>query len=76
MKLEYTYEERPSGWLIGYLNLYPEHWTQGKDVAELEFMLADLYTLIKEEEIRVAEIEREERARQHTGILEIQEALA
>jgi len=76
MKLEYTYTEEPDGWLVGYLNLYPEHMTQGKDLAELEVMLQDIYTIQKEEEARFAEIERQERARQHTGTLEIHEALA
>jgi len=76
MKLEYTYTEEPSGWLVGYLNIYPEHMTQGKDLAELEFMLADLYLMLKESEARHAELERQEKAREHTGILEISEALA
>jgi len=75
MKLEYTYKKQPSGWLIGYLNIYPEHWTQGKDLAELEVMLQDIYVIRKEEEARFAEIERQEKAKLHTGVIEIQEAL-
>jgi len=71
MELEYTYTEEPSGWLVGYLNLYPDHLTQGKDVAELEMMLADLYVIIQEEEARIAEIERQEKLRQHTGTIKI-----
>ena len=43
MELAYTYWEGESGWLVGCLNDYPEQWTQGKDIAELEEMLLDLY---------------------------------
>jgi predicted RNase H-like HicB family nuclease len=45
MELEYTYWKSGDGWYIGYLNDWPEHWTQGKDVAELEEMLTDLYEI-------------------------------
>ena len=72
MQLEYTYTEEPSGWLVGYLNLYPDHLTQGKDVAELEMMLADLYVIIQEEEARIAKLEpQEQKLRQHTGTINI-----
>ena len=71
MQLEYTYTEEPSGWLVGYLNIYPDHLTQGKDVAELEMMLADLYVIIQEEETRIADVERQEKARQRTGTIRI-----
>ena len=70
LELEYTYTEDPDGWLVGYLNIYPECLTQGKDLAELEFMLADLYVLMKQEEARYAEIEQQEKdkkARQRNG---------
>jgi predicted RNase H-like HicB family nuclease len=50
MELEYTYWQEIDGWYLGYLNDYPEHWTQGKDIAELEEMLTDLYKLQQEEE--------------------------
>jgi predicted RNase H-like HicB family nuclease len=49
MELFYTYWESGE-WLLGYLNDYPEHWTQGKDLAELEEMLKDLYELLVKEE--------------------------
>jgi predicted RNase H-like HicB family nuclease len=52
MELDYTYWiDKKSGWFIGYLNIYPEHWTQGKDIKQLEKMLADLYGFYKEEQI-------------------------
>ena len=49
MELPYTYWEGENGWLVGYLNEYPEQWTQGKDITELEEMLLDLYENIQEE---------------------------
>ncbi|GHT70075.1 hypothetical protein FACS1894110_20850 [Spirochaetia bacterium] len=50
MELEYTYWQEKDGWLLGYLNIWPEHWTQGKTKAELEEMLVDLYEFYKEEQ--------------------------
>ena len=52
MELDYTYWQEPDGWLLGYLNIWPEHWTQGKTIPELEEMLADLYEFYKEEQVR------------------------
>ena len=49
MEVSYTYWEGEDGWLVGYLNDYPEQWTQGKDVTELEEMLLDLYVNFQEE---------------------------
>ena len=49
MELSYTYWEGEDNWLVGYLNDYPEQWTQGKDIKELEEMLLDLYQNILEE---------------------------
>jgi len=50
MELEYTYWMAKDGWLVGYLNIWPDHLTQEKDVSELEVMLLDLYELYKEEQ--------------------------
>jgi predicted RNase H-like HicB family nuclease len=50
MELEYTYWESNDGWYVGHLNVWPQHLTQGKDIAELEEMLADLYGFYKEEQ--------------------------
>jgi predicted RNase H-like HicB family nuclease len=52
MTLEYTYWKEDDGWFLGYLNDYPEHWTQGKTVEELEEMLCDLYEIEQEENVR------------------------
>jgi hypothetical protein len=38
------------GWLVGYLNAYPGHLTQGRDLAEPEEMFADVYQIRQEEE--------------------------
>jgi hypothetical protein len=43
MRLSYTYWEAKEGGYIGYLNQYPDYWTQGDSVAELEKMLVSLY---------------------------------
>ena len=50
MELDYTYWISKDGWFVGYLNIWPEHLTQGQDLAELEEMLADLYEFYKEDQ--------------------------
>ena len=49
MEMSYTYWEGEDNWLVGYLKDYPDHWTQGKDISELEEMLLDLYINFTEE---------------------------
>ncbi|MDR1840360.1 MAG: hypothetical protein LBQ86_00325 [Holophagales bacterium] len=51
LELEYTYTEQPSGWLVGRLDMYPNYPTQGKDAAELEVMLADIYAIMQDEKV-------------------------
>ena len=65
MELPYTYWEGEGGWLVGYLNQYPEHWTQGKDITELEEMLLDLYENFQEE------AKRAQKQVKKTGILRV-----
>jgi len=55
MDVAYTYWEADDGWFVGYINIYPEHLTQGHDLAELEEMLADVYQIRQEEEKRLAQ---------------------
>lgn len=43
MKLKYLYWRDEEMWL-GYLEDYPDYWTQGETEAELRENLADLYT--------------------------------
>jgi predicted RNase H-like HicB family nuclease len=50
VEIGYTYWREPDGFYLGYLNFWPEHWTQGKSIAELEEMLLDLYEIYLEEE--------------------------
>jgi predicted RNase H-like HicB family nuclease len=50
MELDYTYWQEKDGWYLGYLNAYPDHWTQGMTISELEEMLRDLYELAQEED--------------------------
>jgi predicted RNase H-like HicB family nuclease len=64
MELAYTYWEAGDGWLVGYLNAYPDHLTQGHDLAEPEEMLADVYQIHLEEEKRLAQ-------RRKTGVLKL-----
>ena len=44
MNLSYTYWEAREGGYIGYLNQYPDYWTQGDSIEELEKMLVSLYS--------------------------------
>jgi predicted RNase H-like HicB family nuclease len=55
VEVVYTYWEADDGWFVGYLNDYPDHLTQGHDLAELEEMLADVYQIRQEEEKRLAQ---------------------
>ena len=62
--MAFNYWEADDGWLVGYLNDYPDHLTQGHDLAELEEMLVDLYEIRQEEEQRLAQ-------KRKSGILRI-----
>ena len=42
MNIPYTYWKTDDGWFVGYWTDYPDHWTQGRDLAELEAMLRSL----------------------------------
>ena len=55
IELPYSYWDGEDGWLVGYLNEYPGQWTQGKNIAELEEMLFDLYENFQEEAKRKKE---------------------
>jgi predicted RNase H-like HicB family nuclease len=43
MELNYTFWQEKDGWYLGFLDEYPEYWTQGKSIEELEEMLIDIY---------------------------------
>ncbi|HNP95878.1 MAG TPA: hypothetical protein PKJ63_09615 [Cyclobacteriaceae bacterium] len=43
MKQKFTYWKESDGNYLGYLNDYPEHWTQGENLEDLKMHLLDLY---------------------------------
>jgi predicted RNase H-like HicB family nuclease len=61
MKIPFTYWKEPDGWYLGYLNAFPDHWTQGEDLEDLKVHLKDLYYTFTEEDLpgikRVDEID-------------------
>ena len=59
MRLSYTCWEAKEGGYIGFLNQYPDYWTQGDSVEELESMLVSLYgDIIQMDDVRPAVAER------------------
>ena len=52
MEINYIYWQENDGWYLGYLDEYPEYWTQGRDIEELEEMLMDIYKNEQEAEPR------------------------
>ncbi|NLB56676.1 MAG: type II toxin-antitoxin system HicB family antitoxin [Lentisphaerae bacterium] len=51
MKTTFTYWKESDGFYLGYLNDYPEHWTQGEDLEDLKEHLRDLFKTFKAEDI-------------------------
>ena len=51
MKVRITYWRESDGRYLGYLNEYPDHWTQGDYLADLWAQLRDLYQTFSSEEI-------------------------
>jgi predicted RNase H-like HicB family nuclease len=43
MEVSYTYWEAAEGGFLGFINQYPDYWTQGETREELEAMLQSLY---------------------------------
>ncbi len=43
MKQKFTCWSESDGNYLGYLNDYPEHWTQGENLEDLKAHLLDLY---------------------------------
>ena len=60
-KTAFTYWKESDGKYLGYLNEYPDHWTEGDDLSDLKDHLRDLYELFASEEIpgikRISELE-------------------
>jgi predicted RNase H-like HicB family nuclease len=60
MKKQFTYWQESDGTYLGYLNEFPDHWTQGKNLDDLKEHLSDLHILFQEDISgikRVAELE-------------------
>lgn len=51
MKAKVTYWRESDGTYLGYLNDYPDHWTQGEDLDDLKVHLRDLFELFGREDI-------------------------
>jgi hypothetical protein len=47
-QMKYTFWVAKEGGFIGYLNQYPDYWTEGETREELEMMLASLYGDMRE----------------------------
>jgi predicted RNase H-like HicB family nuclease len=47
MKASFTYWQEEDGMFLGYLNKFPDQWSQGDDLDDLKVQLLDLHqTLI------------------------------
>lgn len=61
MKTTFTFWKETDGTYLGYLNDYPDHWTQGESLEDLKLQLLDLLELFGTEDIpgirKVAELE-------------------
>lgn len=51
MKTQFTYWQEKDGMFLGYLNEYPDHWTQGESLSDLKVHLRDLHEIFASEQI-------------------------
>jgi hypothetical protein len=51
MKARFTYWKESDGRYLGFLNGYPDHWTQGKSLGDLKDHLRDLFQTFTREQI-------------------------
>jgi predicted RNase H-like HicB family nuclease len=51
VKAKFTYWKEADGRYLGYLNAYPDHWTQGDDMEDLKEHLRDLFRTFSGEDI-------------------------
>jgi predicted RNase H-like HicB family nuclease len=51
MKARITYWQEKDGKFLGFLNEYPDHWTQGEDLDDLRAHLRDLHQMFSSENI-------------------------
>jgi predicted RNase H-like HicB family nuclease len=63
MKVKFTFWKESDCKLLGYLNDFPDHWTQGESLEDLKEHLKDLHELFSGEPIpgikKVEELEIE-----------------
>lgn len=58
MTAKITYWQEKDGKFLGFLNDYPDHWTQGENLDDLREHLRDLHQMFASE--RIPGIRREE----------------
>jgi predicted RNase H-like HicB family nuclease len=51
MKARFTYWKESDGRYLGYLNDFPDHWTQGESLEDLKEQLKDLFQTFSSEQI-------------------------
>lgn len=51
MKARFTYWQERDGRFLGYLNDYPDHWTQGESLDDLKEHLRDLFQTFSSKQI-------------------------
>ncbi len=51
MKTSFTYWKESDGRYLGYLNDYPDHWTQGENLNDLKVHLRDLLEIFGADEV-------------------------
>jgi predicted RNase H-like HicB family nuclease len=50
-QIEYTFWIEKDGTYLGYINNYPDQWTQGNNLEDLLIHLKDLYELLKNDDV-------------------------
>ena len=51
MKPKMNYWKDVDGTYLGFLNSFPDHWTQGQSLEDLKAHLVDLYQIFSQEEL-------------------------
>jgi len=51
MKVAFTHWRERDGRLLGFLNDYPDHWTQGDDLEDLKERLRDLFEMFGKDDV-------------------------
>lgn len=49
--MKFTFWKEKDGMVLGYLNDYPDHWTQGESLDDLKEHLRDLHQVFSSESI-------------------------